>query len=507
MKKFVTFILMIFSFFILTSCHGAYSTRVVDVIYPETFDETKNYKIVFWAKNDSRNDQLEVYQKAIADFQKIYTNIEIELKNYTDYGLIYNDVIVNIPTRTTPNVCIAYPDHVATYLEGTNVVADLDQLMSNSSYGLGGKDVKFDSVKKEEIVKKFLDEGLINGRQGVLPFVRSSEALYINKDYVEKLGFNIPNVPTWDWVWEVCQKAIDENNTNKVLYPLIYKSSDNMFISYKKQMNQAFTENSQVKFLNDETKTYLLDLYDKSNNKNLFSTFKQVSYPANFLNKWQCVMAVDSTAGATWMGYGASTHDAGSQAEGEPFETVVRVIPQVDDKNIKMISQGPSICVFGKEDKDEVVASWLFAQFLLTNDIQIGYSSTEGYVPVTNKAINSTEYKNYLNSTTENKVKLQASKLVIDNIDNTFITEVYTGSTYARNAASYLIEAVVMKNSPYNTSEKIDDLYVRTIRYNNLAQTEELNYFVVVLSVFLAAIGIIVIMLGAKLIKILRKKE
>ena len=33
-----------------------------------------------------------------------------------------------------------------------------------------------------------------------------------------------------------------------------------------------------------------------------FSTFKISSYPANFLNAGQCVFAIDSTAGSTWMG-------------------------------------------------------------------------------------------------------------------------------------------------------------------------------------------------------------
>ena len=48
-----------------------------------------------------------------------------------------------------------------------------------------------------------------------------------------------------------------------------------------------------------------------------------------------------------------------------------------------MISQGPSVCVFNKEDPQEVLASWLFSQFLLTKEVQIPYSQTEGYVPVT----------------------------------------------------------------------------------------------------------------------------
>ena len=64
--------------------------------------------------------------------------------------------------------------------------------------------------------------------------------------------------------------------------------------------------------------------------------------------------------------------------------------------NPQMISQGPSLCIFNKEDPQEVLASWLFAQFLLTNDVQTAYSETEGYVPVTQTAQESSQYQDYL---------------------------------------------------------------------------------------------------------------
>ena len=56
------------------------------------------------------------------------------------------------------------------------------------------------------------------------------------------------------------------------------------------------------------------------------------------------------------------------------FETEVRMVPQFDPEHPKMISQGPSICIFNKSDDQEVLASWLFAQYLLTNDVQIAYA-------------------------------------------------------------------------------------------------------------------------------------
>ena len=196
---------------------------------------------------------------------------------------------------------------------------------------------------------------------------------------------------------------------------------------------------------NDTTKQILADVAQLTA-ADAFSTFKISSYPANFLNAGQCIFAIDSTAGATWMGCEAPQIDISADKLVQ-FETAVMELPQYDWENPQMISQGPSVCVFNKDDPQEVLASWLFAQYLLTDQVQIAYAQTEGYVPVTSKAQNSDEYQNYLSRSGENNdlyynIKIQASQLLLRNTDNTFVTPVFNGSASLRNAAGQLVENV-----------------------------------------------------------------
>ena len=193
----------------LTACHG--SKDIKEFAVPEEFDTSKTYEITFWAKNDTNKTQTNIYHKAIEDFQKLYPNIKVTLKLYTDYGKIYNDVITNISTNTTPNVCITYPDHIATYLTGENVVVPLDSLFSDEKYGLGGSELLFDSPTYDEIIPQFLRECIIGSNHYAIPYMRSSEACYINKTYVEKLGYEVPDVLTWDFIWEVSEAATKKN--------------------------------------------------------------------------------------------------------------------------------------------------------------------------------------------------------------------------------------------------------------------------------------------------------
>lgn len=157
MKRFRTVLLLtFFSLFVLTGCHGSRGRDPFTI--PDEFDTSRNYEITFWAKNDTNKTQTDIYKKAIADFEDLYPNITVNLRLYTDYGRIYNDVITNISTDTTPNVCITYPDHIATYLTGVNVVVPLDDLLTDEKYGLHGSEIRFDAPARDELIPQFINE-------------------------------------------------------------------------------------------------------------------------------------------------------------------------------------------------------------------------------------------------------------------------------------------------------------------------------------------------------------
>ena len=457
---------------VLSGCHGTMDQNAAKEGYiseiPLYLDETKKIELTFWAKNDTNKVQTAVYTDAIEDFQKMYPNVTVNIRLYADYGRIFNDVITNIATDTTPNVCITYPDHIATYLTGENVMLPLDDWMADPRFGLGGSEVHFDSPKQEEIVPEFLNECILDGKYYALPYMRSTEALYINKELVEKLGYEVPDVLTWDFVWEVSEKAMEKDedglfrvNGQKVMIPFIYKSTDNMMITMLKQLNAPYsTEKGEVLIFNDTTAGLLKEIYSHAQSR-AFSTFQISSYPGNFLNAGQCIFALDSTAGATWMGSNAPMLDIHKE-QVVPFTTLVRPIPQYDPEHPQMISQGPSICVFNKADSQEVLASWLFAQYLLSNKVQLGYAETEGYLPVTLKAQQSPEYLDYMSRKGENNqeyydIKIEASELLQKYTGDTFVTPVFNGSASLRSAAGQLIENVCKSA---RRKEEMSDAYL-----------------------------------------------
>ena len=448
MKKILNTVAILLLALSLAGCHGRPAMDPFRL--PEEFDTSREYNLSFWAKNDSNPNQIAIYEKAIADFEKIYPNINVTLSNFISYPDLYRNVLQKIATDTTPNVAIAYPDHVASYLERPNMVVDLNTIIDDSKYGLGGSEIKFDGPRKDELIDKYVDELYL--RQGVtdilsaLPFLRSTEVLYTNKTWLIDNGFKIPEdgIFTWDYIWEICEYAVSKD---QYMTPLIYQSSDNFFIELCYQNGYDYTNaNGDVIFSNENNINMVDSLYDKYQ-KGYFA-LKAVTgiYPGDRFNKGRCIFGIDSTAGSTWIGPKAPL----ASNPDLDFEVLVTTIPQVNKDEVKVISQGPSLCLFNKKDPQEVLASWLFMQFLLTNEVQIAYCGTEGYAPVTTRAINSEEFNNLINSEELYSVQRDAIKNIIEFKDYSFTTPAFNGSAIVRTEVGDILNKVCKsrKNKP-----------------------------------------------------------
>ena len=78
MKKLLCILLTAVLLLGLTGCHGKREEKVFEI--PEEFDTSRTYEISFWAKNDTNITQVEIYKKAIEDFQALYPNITVNLR-------------------------------------------------------------------------------------------------------------------------------------------------------------------------------------------------------------------------------------------------------------------------------------------------------------------------------------------------------------------------------------------------------------------------------------------
>lgn len=377
----------------------------------------------------------------IEEFNKIYPNIKITHQSAGGWADINGQINTEIAGGTQPNIAYCYPDHVAMYNIAKSVVVldnliDSDIVIPSTNEVLGLTD-----AQKDDFIKSYYNEGLAYGDDLMytMPLNKSTEVLYYDKTFFDKNGLKVPT--TWDELWDVCDKIlkIDPN-----CYPLGYDAEDNWFITLCEQMKTGFTsaENGgEFLFDNDENKAFVKELREYYQ-KGYFTTQELYgSYTSNLFvetTDTRCYMCVGSSGGASYQMSNNDTTD-GSFA----FEVGVAPIPQYDNNNRKVISQGPSLCILkgSKTTDQQVLASWLFTKFLCTNvDFQAEFSMASGYMPVLKSVTENDAYAAWLAK--GNGYEYLVAKCVqvgIDGRDDYFVSPAFNGSSTARTEVGALL--------------------------------------------------------------------
>jgi multiple sugar transport system substrate-binding protein len=150
-------------------------------------------------------------------------------------------------------------------------------------------------------------------------------------------------------------------------------------------------------------------------------------------------MSIGSSAGAT---HQRPTADA----EGNyPFDVGIATIPQVNADKPKVISQGPSLCIFNKSNEQEVVASWLFVKFLTTNvDFQAEFSIASGYVPVIKSVSQNADYKAFIDKANGGDyISALSAKVCLEQADAYYTSPAFNGSSTARDQVGALLNKCI----------------------------------------------------------------
>ena len=376
-----------------------------------------------------------VLDKYIVEFNKIYPNITVEHTQVGGYDDVRDQIKQELTAGNQPNIAYCYPDHVALY-NLTKKVVPLDNFIE-SKIVIDSETGEILGLTDEQIanfIDGFYAEGTVFDEAGTmytLPMVKSTEVLYYNKTFFEEHGLTVPT--TWEEMEEVCAQilAIDGN-----CIPLGYDSESNWFITMTEQYGSDYTSVTGTNFLfnNKTNRTFVRefrDWYDKG-----YVTTQELygAYTSALFTTQGCYMCIGSSAGAN--------HQIPEAVDGKaPFEVGIAPIPQVDKNDPAAISQGPSLCIFDSDNKQEVVASWLFVKFLTTNpEFQASFSITSGYIPVIERDVLVEAVPFYGEWLNAGSPIASAISVALDQSDAYFVSPAFNGSSKARDSVGRLMQ-------------------------------------------------------------------
>ncbi len=468
MKKIAAILLIVsllLSIGLMAGCTGGGGNEVLmnDFVIPEGGYDGSAVTITF---SHTMGENLRTVLDAfIAEFNKLYPNITVKHDQVGGYDDVRNDISKKLGVGKQPNIAYCYPDHVALY-NTSKAVVTLDELIASQievTHADGTTEILgLTDAQKADFIEGYYNEGKAFGddKMYTLPFSKSTEVLYYNKTFFEEHDLKVPT--TWDEMEAVCAqiKAIDETSI-----PLGYDSEANWFITMCEQQGSPYTSATGEHFLfdNDENKAFVKkfrDWYRKDyvTTQEIYDAYTSGLFTAT--TGTRAYMCIGSSAGAVYQQ--APKDSTGKRV----FEVGITTIPQVNPENPKVISQGPSVCIFKNANPQEVVASWLFVKFLTTNvNFQAAFGDASGYVPVLKSVADHPTYKAKMDKADgfENLTYLSA-KVCLEQADAYYVSPAFNGSSDARDAVGNLMQSAFVNSDGGNLDAFINKVFADAVK-------------------------------------------
>ncbi len=429
-------LLMLVSVAALSSCGNKKAIPNFDI--PEGGYDGSEVTITFYHTMGSNlSDVLNLY---IEEFNKLYPNIHIQHEQVGSYDDVRDQIGTELSTHSEPNIAYCYPDHVAMY-NLTGAVATLDNLI-DSKLSVTRADgtteiLGLTDEQKNDFIEAYYNEGrqFGDGLMYTMPFSKSTEVLYYNKTFFEANNLTLPK--TWDELKDLCAK-IKQIDPDSI--PLGYDSEGNWFITMCEQYGSPYTsaKGDNYLFNNEKNREFVKEFRDWYQNGYITTQTLLGSYTSSLFtstNGTRSYMSIGSSAGATHQRPAADT-------EGNyPFEVGIVTIPQVNADKPKVISQGPSVCIFKKDNPQEVLASWLFIKYLTTNvSFQAEFSMASGYVPVLKSVAENPEYAKFIANADGGKyISALSAKVCLEQESAYYTSPAFNGSSKARSQVGTLL--------------------------------------------------------------------
>ena len=374
---------------------------------------------------------------------------QIKIVNPGDYDPLKDKIKADLKVKSQPAIAYCYPDHVAEYLAGSykDKVIDLQERFIKD-------DKEFANIK---FIDKYYEEGKIfaEGKLYTLPFVKSTEVMYVNTNLLTAAGIQLSELDTWESIFKDGGVADKLKAKYDKKTPIGIDSSDNLFITLCEQYGLPYTQQSDTiedryLFNNAKNEKMLKSLNKKVQDGKL--TTRGVmggAYTSTKFVTQDLVMSIGSTGGAN------------HQDPKGAFNYAVLPYPKKENSERVSISQGPSLIMFEQNTDEAENDAWKFIKTLFSDELQTTFSTVSGYMPVTATSYENESFKNFLD---KDSIVSKTIKLASSVKDSFFVSPAFDGSNTARQEVGKALDTVLAASKNDNVDQITKDALLNAFK-------------------------------------------
>ena len=368
MKK-IMFIIILMAFILLTAACATSSAS--DPLNPD-----KPITVTVWHYYNGITK--EAFDRLVSEFNEtigLERGIVVDAKSQGDVNQLATAVFdaANGSIGAAP-----MPEIFASYADNAFRVHQIAPLVSLEQY--------YSEEELKAYRKEFLEEGqfITDDKYYIVPIAKSSENLYVNKNYWEpfaaRQGYTSEDLATWEGLFEVSKTYYEE--TGKGFFGL--DANANYMLAANMQLGSELYKYSQ-------DGTVALN-FKKENAKIIWEYFYKPYINGYFVKSGR--FSSDDAKTGSVLSYTGSTAGAAyfpaavnfNENDMVNIEPLVLPYPHFKNGSAVAIQQGAGMCVT-KSDKAHEYAAMLFLKWFTAPEQNLKFSVSTGYFPVENEAL------------------------------------------------------------------------------------------------------------------------
>ncbi len=383
MKKIIMFLVITMQIMVLAACgneekqkEDKEAEKATATSIPDSLEEP--VEIEFW---HAMTGGLEETLKTITDkFNQSQENIEVTLVSQGSYGDLSQKLMASAKAGDAPVMTQAYEDWMTQYIDN-DLIADLTPYIEHEKHGWSEDELN-------DIVEVFRKANTWEDKMYGVPFNKSTEVLYYNEDMLADNDLEVPT--TWEEYKQAAEKLTTEKDGTSIVGLGFENSIGLSFPTYVRQTGGKTidAEENKVTFDTPEAKTaleFLNGMFAEGHAR----LAGEDGYMSGPFGRGDVAMYVGSSAGISFVG---------AEAESKINWSVA---PLPKGKEAATAFQGTNLTMFNSASEEEKLAAWEYMKFLTSKEQTVYWAKSTGYVPVRDSALNTDEWKQYIQENPE----------------------------------------------------------------------------------------------------------
>ncbi len=313
-------------------------------------------EIIFWSTDKNSF-------KDVADEFEKQTGIKVTGTYMGGYDDMVNKVMAGIRSKNLPDVAQLGQRHGLAQFYDSKTLLPVEEFVSPELIS--------------DILPGFWKRFTYKGKKVIMPFQNSMPVLYYNKALIEKAGVKLPET------FEELQNAAAVIKEKTELSGFSTDKDTSWYIN-------ALAYNSGVSFVTDDNKA----VFNTPETVAVFNAYRDMA-SKGIMPKAQHNTAVEdfSNGQIGMIMASCASYKKITGLVGDKFEVGVVMFPGVKVMDIPMGGNGLGLF---NSTPEKIKASIMFIEFMLDRDRVANNTLKSGYIPVTNAAMQTEAYQNYL---------------------------------------------------------------------------------------------------------------